>query len=669
MVDPTCGLFPPENVKLLLDEQATTDNVRRALSALRKVCGPDDTAWVYFAGHGAPEESDLFWVTHDTDVNDLYGSGLSSHQIDDALGRIKAGRLLVFLDCCHAAACTCQTNPTRDVLTPERLLAAYAGKGRLTFTSSDGAEKSVELPEHGHGAFTYFLARGLKGEADRAGDGVVTASELWDYLRGKVADASRNAGCPQTPMLDGQMSHDLALTLNPAAALERKRVADAITKMVGMGEDRLATEEAEFCLDLLARGPRNAEERSLIAEFDAVTSGALAPRTFKALVRAARRPGNTDDAKPLGGNSGPRTEADRKPTTGNNTLPKDTVDLEAILKRKEQDEAQARAETQKREREAAEARKREIDARFEKLKVTLADQLGRNAYADANRTVAEMLRLKPGDAEARRTRTFLNKHVRRGKGRKIALVLLFLVVGGVVGTVIIVKQKQARDEYWSNHARETERQGQQDAERRAAQTASQEESARLQRQEKERLDAALAEAARIEALKPKAIFESIQLEYSAQQAGRQGMVVHAKKLEVKNLKDVPISINAYFFAGDGTTKIFHTPGEFATVDGQMCVSSRVTVPYDDATWADFPLFFPYDGFELPAGKHDLKVYIEVHTPSGEAVGRTDMAAFVYTTPARTDDFLEKLKALQNQRDDFKDLPDDPLKTRFRNNYK
>ncbi len=102
---------------------------------------------------------------------------------------------MVLLDCCHAAATAIQRNPTRAVLTPEQVLAGYQGQGRITLSSSDGTEKSVELGEVGHGAFTYYLQKGLRGDADRDGDGVVTADELWNYLVGKkLSHAALQAG-------------------------------------------------------------------------------------------------------------------------------------------------------------------------------------------------------------------------------------------------------------------------------------------------------------------------------------------------------------------------------------------------------------------------------------------------------------------------------------------
>src|SRR6185436_10072009 len=57
MTDAECGLFPKENVKLFLDDEATTENIWRSLAGLRKAAGPEATVWIFYAGHAAPEGS------------------------------------------------------------------------------------------------------------------------------------------------------------------------------------------------------------------------------------------------------------------------------------------------------------------------------------------------------------------------------------------------------------------------------------------------------------------------------------------------------------------------------------------------------------------------------------------------------------------------------------
>lgn len=288
MIDQDCGMFSNKNVELLLDTDATKENIWRALANLRRKAGENDTVWVYYAGHAAPEGSNLFWVTYDSDVDDLYGTGLANEQISKVLSDIQARQMLVLLDCCHAAATSIQKNPTRTVLTAEEIFACYKGKGRITLSSSDGKEKSIELGDLGHGVFTYFLEKGLRGEADIDSEGIVSADKLWNYLRDKVKKASTSAGNPQNPVLIGEMTHDLIFTLNPIAAKHKKHIADTIAALVGLSDDHLTTEEAELCIEILRCGPRTVEQRQIASEFNSLVSGALKVRTFKLLLKAVK---------------------------------------------------------------------------------------------------------------------------------------------------------------------------------------------------------------------------------------------------------------------------------------------------------------------------------------------------------------------------------------------
>jgi len=58
------------------------------------------------------------------------------------------------------------------------------------FTSSSGDEISSWYPEMGHGLFTYFFLKALRGEADMDGDRRITAGELSAYV------ADRSEGVP-----------------------------------------------------------------------------------------------------------------------------------------------------------------------------------------------------------------------------------------------------------------------------------------------------------------------------------------------------------------------------------------------------------------------------------------------------------------------------------------
>jgi uncharacterized caspase-like protein len=289
MVDPRCGLFEPQNVELLLDRQATTDAVWRALAHLRKRVGEEDTVWIYYAGHAAAQGDTVYWVTHDADVDDLFATALTRDRIAEVLTALPARRVLMLLDCCHAAATAVQKNPVRAALTRDDVFGRFAGRGTIVLAASDGKQKSVELSDQGHGAFTYYLVSGLRGEADADGDGVVTADELWSYLRGKVTEASRNVGVDQTPVLMGELTHDLALTVNAVATGHLHELVEHVRGLVGMGSDQLTTEEGRFCEALLRRPARRDPERHLKQALEASLRGQLETALLKEVAQAALR--------------------------------------------------------------------------------------------------------------------------------------------------------------------------------------------------------------------------------------------------------------------------------------------------------------------------------------------------------------------------------------------
>ena len=177
MVSPECGLFPPDNVQLLVDEQATVTGIRQAFSKLIRDAATHDTVWIFYAGHGAVERNSTYWVTHEANVHDLRGTALRNREISGFIEDIQAKQVVTFLDCCHAEATVEQG--TRQVFTAAEAFAAFKGEGRFTVCSCEGDQKSVELAEEEHGAFTHYLVEGLRGAADTTGRGVVLADDLW----------------------------------------------------------------------------------------------------------------------------------------------------------------------------------------------------------------------------------------------------------------------------------------------------------------------------------------------------------------------------------------------------------------------------------------------------------------------------------------------------------
>ena len=87
--------------------------------------------------------------------------------------------------------------------------------GLYVFTSGQGRERtsevSIELPELGHGIFTYYLVNGLKGAADLNRDGIISLQELYEYVEQQVSAKSRAVGGNQHPVMKGELEGVLPL--------------------------------------------------------------------------------------------------------------------------------------------------------------------------------------------------------------------------------------------------------------------------------------------------------------------------------------------------------------------------------------------------------------------------------------------------------------------------
>ena len=77
-----------------------------------------------------------------------------------------------------------------------------AAKGNLSiYSATTGNEISSAWSENMHGLFSYFLMKGLKGDADTNSDEQITVKELGDYIRVNVTETAPLLDREQMPQL------------------------------------------------------------------------------------------------------------------------------------------------------------------------------------------------------------------------------------------------------------------------------------------------------------------------------------------------------------------------------------------------------------------------------------------------------------------------------------
>ncbi len=209
------GRYSPANTKLLLDDQATSQNIREALFTWLKQAIEEDLVTIYFSGHGTPESPDqpdnLFLVSYDTNYDRIAATAFPMWDVQTALQRfIEARRVVVIADACHAGGVGSEFAVARRAIGANDADAAdkinqglhdlsNVGSGVVVLTSARSSQLSREGREWGggHGVFTHFLLEGLRGSADNNADQRITLGELTSYLSEQVRRATKNAQCPE----------------------------------------------------------------------------------------------------------------------------------------------------------------------------------------------------------------------------------------------------------------------------------------------------------------------------------------------------------------------------------------------------------------------------------------------------------------------------------------
>lgn len=237
--------YPPANVELLLDSQATLDGIREALERVVQASAPDETVVLYFSGHGGRNASGEYLIPIDADPKDLTGTALSSTELTGKLKAIKAERLVVLLDACHSAGAAelKVIDPAEGVkagLSEETYNLLAGGKGRVMMASCRANETSVVLGGMKNSLFTHHLLDALRGKAS-AGN-VVRVFEVFHYVSDKVPAQEKN----QHPVFKAhnlENNFTLALSLGGKGAGGSCTVSPALRPNKLSGKAKLAIYE------------------------------------------------------------------------------------------------------------------------------------------------------------------------------------------------------------------------------------------------------------------------------------------------------------------------------------------------------------------------------------------------------------------------------------------
>ena len=158
--------------------------------------------YVFFAGHGLASDDGqkMYLLPYDGAPELLEKTAILRQELFDDIASANPRSVTVFLDTCYSG-----TTRGTDMLIASRPIAIKALEQSIpdnftVFTAAAGDQTAKPLEEAKHGMFSYFLMKGMEGEADENQDNKITAGELHQYVQQNVVQQSSGS---QTPELQG----------------------------------------------------------------------------------------------------------------------------------------------------------------------------------------------------------------------------------------------------------------------------------------------------------------------------------------------------------------------------------------------------------------------------------------------------------------------------------
>jgi WD40 repeat protein len=185
------ALFDKVEVKKLSSKEETTrENILKELKAMQSL-NPDDLFVLYVASHGTVDDGEYFLITSNvgsTRTERLKTDAIGQKVFKELISNIPATKKLIIIDTCNAGALGEAIQVamlTRGMSEDTAMKILSRAVGSTILSASTSLQEALEGYQ-GHGLFTYVLAEGLQGKADKGNTGYVRTTELADYVDNEV---------------------------------------------------------------------------------------------------------------------------------------------------------------------------------------------------------------------------------------------------------------------------------------------------------------------------------------------------------------------------------------------------------------------------------------------------------------------------------------------------
>ena len=202
---------PPNKIKLLTDSKASRLELLKAMrSWMRTEVNGKSDVYIFFAGHGlaSADGSKTYLLPADGDRDLLDETSILR---DDLIASAKGAKTItMFLDTCYSGG----TRTNEILLADARPIAIVPDMKALppnvtVLAAASGAQLSSTYEAAQQGLFSYWLMKGLEGDADTNKDKKITTGELHEYVSKNVGPMAQRRNRQQDPQIMGDSTRVL----------------------------------------------------------------------------------------------------------------------------------------------------------------------------------------------------------------------------------------------------------------------------------------------------------------------------------------------------------------------------------------------------------------------------------------------------------------------------
>lgn len=306
------GKFPRENVHVLLDEEATLGDIRsQFVYWLAAKVREKDHVWIYFAGRGttAPlhparsaQDFTNYFLTHDSNPEDLPLSAVSFEQLKEWLDLLIAGRIILIFDCGFSGlgqgrSWDAGKAPAYEDYNSFEIFAN--DDRRLVLVAAGPAETACEDDDAELGLFTRILLHRLGLTTAAHQEDQTTWEQLQQYLAAEVSRQAEMRGAAQTPLKFGGLPETSPLfgeippRIMTATGFARISVQERAQQLLREAQQELYADNIhharELLLEILELDPGNRRALSGLRKVDEVLQKGDREEQIKQAFAQARR--------------------------------------------------------------------------------------------------------------------------------------------------------------------------------------------------------------------------------------------------------------------------------------------------------------------------------------------------------------------------------------------